>query len=1536
MRNKNLQLLSSRVKKTPSTSADIGRYTFLDLKNAEPDAGVPASHTSSRGIFASDTSGTRDWLYADAGLSVDTGTGFITVNENTVFIDTTGFDNSSSNNLADVLFDLDQNLFSLAEQTLESVATDDTVDGNGTTGNPLSIGQGVRYSNSPTFTGLAINASYQINGITLNDPILITTQTSHNMADGDIVFIRDVNGTTELNGNSYYVDVQSANTFTLYSDQALTTTVDGTTGFTAYVNGGFAMGNGYSFPSLDGSDGLYLKTNGFGVLEFDRPIQYAGSQPSVPDIGDLWYDEVTTGDLLIWNGTNWASTTGGGSQGAFTLRQFQGDGTTTAFDTSSPSVNKVLVFLNGILMRLTDDFTYSAGIVTFAQAPQASDTIEVLLTGNASLVGLDLLGIENHDLITVDGSGNVTFVGELDMQNFKIVNLGTPTENTDAATKGYVDSQITSLTTTTDIAGDTGTDTITLGTDVLTFSGTANEIVTAVTNNTVTISLPNSITVDVVGALTGNASTATALATARDFSLTGAVTASAVSFNGTGNVALSTSIVNLPNSSLANSSIDITDGVTTETINLGDAITFADGTDIDVVVSATGTITVNHNVTGANTTITAAANTFVDEITVSAQGHVTNVATTAVDFNVSDNYSFKSITDGTNTAVADSNTDTFKIRSADQIEVTVTDDDVTHGDNLLIGHADSGVTPNTYGSSTAIPVITIDAQGHITSATTDAISTTWTLTDGVTSQNISGGDTLTVTAGADITAVVSATDTLTIANTSTLDSVTGRGATTTNDISVGNITTSGYVRGPATFTIDPAAHGDDTGTVVIAGNLTVNGTTTTVNSETIALADNTIELNSNLGAGTAPSQNAGLLINRGSSTDVEFRWNEGSDEWEITNDGTNYYRLVTTEDNFIADLTAGTGISISHTPSAGSTATISTANIPNSSLTNSSIVITDGVTPQTVDLGETITFADGTDINVVMSATNTLTVNHNVAGANTTISAATNTFVDEITVTAQGHVTSVATSPINWNVSENYAFKTITDGANDAVADSNADTFTVTGTGDITATVNPTTDTLTISFNNSSGYLTAESDTLDTVTSRGATTTNNITVGTVVTDIVQGRTFTASRLSFDYDSTLNGDNSTQLESVAGMQLLFDTNNNDANSFMIGHGSNDPDTASIYFVIDGTGNVGIGTNTPGYSLDVVRSGVASILIGSTGGATAQLILDGNSNGDGSGDDYASIIHDGTSGDLVFRNLESGNIRFQTNSNAERLTILDNGNVGIGTTVPSTKLDVNGDVTITDRIIHAGDTNTQIRFPANDVVSVETNGATRVYISNVGMGLGTVNPQARLDVRGNTDIEGDLRISENIVHLGDTNTRIRFPFGDTVTVETSGAERLRVNSVGNVGIGITAPSEKLHVSGNIIADNIVSKKNGNAAGIYTFQKTIAISGSADIFTIDNSFGAQVFTAMFNCSTSGYSVAKHYTVAHQFNASPVENLTINTGPFSGHDFTVTFTNETGIATGSAVKCAITNDSTAIAATITVTLILGGSPTAVTITEH
>jgi hypothetical protein len=83
------------------------------------------------------------------------------------------------------------------------------------------------------------------------------------------------------------------------------------------------------------------------------------------------------------------------------------------------------------------------------------------------------------------------------------------------------------------------------------------------------------------------------------------------------------------------------------------------------------------------------------------------------------------------------------------------------------------------------------------------------------------------------------------------------------------------------------------GNLTVGGNLTVSGSTTTINTETINLADNIIVLNSNE-AGT-PSQNAGIEIERGTSTNVILQWNETSDHWEIASGGTTG-RILTTGD----------------------------------------------------------------------------------------------------------------------------------------------------------------------------------------------------------------------------------------------------------------------------------------------------------------------------------------------------------------------------------------------------------------------------------------------------------------------------------------------------------------------------------------------------------------------------------------------------------------------------------------------------------------
>lgn len=69
------------------------------------------------------------------------------------------------------------------------------------------------------------------------------------------------------------------------------------------------------------------------------------------------------------------------------------------------------------------------------------------------------------------------------------------------------------------------------------------------------------------------------------------------------------------------------------------------------------------------------------------------------------------------------------------------------------------------------------------------------------------------------------------------------------------------------------------GDAVVNGNLTVSGAVTTTLSETVAIEDNILELNSNVTG--APTENAGFEVNRGTSSNVSFLWDETNDTWTL-------------------------------------------------------------------------------------------------------------------------------------------------------------------------------------------------------------------------------------------------------------------------------------------------------------------------------------------------------------------------------------------------------------------------------------------------------------------------------------------------------------------------------------------------------------------------------------------------------------------------------------------------------------------------------
>lgn len=255
------------------------------------------------------------------------------------------------------------------------------------------------------------------------------------------------------------------------------------------------------------------------------------------------------------------------------------------------------------------------------------------------------------DAIAIASNGDVTMSQDLIVTGDFTVNGTTTTVNT---TNTVVSDSLIELSNgTTTAANDAGfviergstgdnavfiwdesADKFTMGTTTATGASTGNLTVSAGTLVVATLegNVTGNLTGDVTGDVTGNADTATALATARDFTLTGQITSdSAVSFDGSANAAIAVSLDktaitdqttitsiadgdfvliadvsdsnNLKKITKGNfvsalgggtmSSFNITDGSTSQQIDNGEDITFADGTGAEFVVSATNTITVN-------------------------------------------------------------------------------------------------------------------------------------------------------------------------------------------------------------------------------------------------------------------------------------------------------------------------------------------------------------------------------------------------------------------------------------------------------------------------------------------------------------------------------------------------------------------------------------------------------------------------------------------------------------------------------------------------------------------------------------------------------------------------------------------------------------------------------------------------------------------------------------------------------------------------------------------------------------------------------
>lgn len=204
---------------------------------------------------------------------------------------------------------------------------------------------------------------------------------------------------------------------------------------------------------------------------------------------------------------------------------------------------------------------------------------------------------------------------------------------------------------------------------------------------------------------------------------------------------------------------------------------------------------------------------------------------------------------------------------------------------------------------------TVSVTGNATFSNTMAVTGAVTLSNTLSVANI----TTAVTFGGLITGAAGIAITGT-ANASVGFNVGSNVSITTSRFSIGNSTVNTAINSTSISVSGTANVGNTLGVVgaatfsnnvTISGDLVVTGTTTYVNTATLNVADNIINLNSDVTG--SPSENAGIEVNRGLSANVQFIWDETNDRWS-----TNGQPLAVTALSTSGIFTAGANVNMSN------------------------------------------------------------------------------------------------------------------------------------------------------------------------------------------------------------------------------------------------------------------------------------------------------------------------------------------------------------------------------------------------------------------------------------------------------------------------------------------------------------------------------------------------------------------------------------------------------------------------------------------------